>query len=82
MVTEVPKTLSTAVNISVDFGRPIGFFSSNKLKDEAGKAKSFNSIIDALNYMASLGWELVNSNVIITGPDSYTTRYIMKKKIE
>lgn len=82
MVTEAPKTLSTAVNISVDFGQPTSLFGSNKLRDEAGKVKTFHSIIDALNYMASLGWELVNSNVIISGAESYTTRYIMKRKIE
>lgn len=82
MVTEVPKSLSNSVNISVDFGQPTGLFSSSKLKDEAGKVKSFNSIINALNYMASLGWELISCNVIVGGQESYSTRYIMKKKVE
>jgi hypothetical protein len=82
MVTEVPKSFSTAVNISVDFGQRGKMFGVQRLKDEEGKVKAFNSIVDALNYMASMGWELVSTSFTVSSPDSYTTRYIMKKKVE
>ena len=82
MVTEIPKSFSTAVNISVDFGQQGKMFGVQRIKDEEGKVKSFNSIVDALNYMASLGWELASTSFTVSSPDTYTAKYIMKKKVE
>jgi hypothetical protein len=82
MVTEVPKIFGKSVNISVDFGQQKKTLGLGRLTDEEGKVKSFNSIVDGLNYMASQGWELVNSYVVKSSPETYEAHYMMKRKFE
>ncbi|RCH56035.1 hypothetical protein DJ568_04615 [Mucilaginibacter hurinus] len=66
MIISTPKLFSKKVTIEVDFGQPTKFFSDTRLKDEAGKVVSFNSTIDALNYMAGQGWIFVNAYAVAT----------------
>jgi len=75
------RALSNKVVIDVDFGESRRLFNDYRLRDEeTGKLKKFNSVIDALNYMGSQGWSLVNAfqvnNAKTTSP-SY--EYIFKK---
>jgi hypothetical protein len=51
------------------------------LKDELGKALDFNSMIDALNFMAQNGFEFVNAYTI-TVANQNVYHYILKKKKE
>jgi len=51
------------------------------LKDEQGKSVEFSSAIGVLNYMNSLGWELLNVHVWVNDGDGYTY-YVMKRKLE
>lgn len=44
--------LSGKVKVTVDFGQ-----STSRITDEAGKVEKFNSMVDAMNYMAAQGWE-------------------------
>lgn len=56
--------LSFKVKIEVDFGQEVDYWSWNNqkiLRDETGKAIRFNSMVDAMNYMGSLGWEFVQA---------------------
>ena len=54
--------LSNKVAIDIDFGEERKLFSDKRLRDETtGKLKKFNSITDALNFMGSQGWTLVNA---------------------
>ena len=54
--------LSNKVTIDVDFGEQRKLFTDRRLRDETtGKLKKFNSITDALNYMGTQGWTLVNA---------------------
>jgi hypothetical protein len=80
MILATGKMFSSKVSIEVDFGQPTKFFSSNTLKDESGKIMSFNSVIDALNYMASKGWLFVNAYVITTSSQN-VLHYVMRKPI-
>ncbi|RYE31267.1 MAG: hypothetical protein EOP23_16645, partial [Hyphomicrobiales bacterium] len=73
MIIASPKFFSTKVNIEVDFGQPTAFFSDQRLKDESGKAMSFNTTIDALNYMGSQGWLFVNAYNLPSAPTTSTT---------
>lgn len=58
-VTMMQKGLSAKVVLSLDFGNE---WNPVALKDEmTAKIKSFNSVIDAFNYMGSMGWKYVNS---------------------
>lgn len=75
------RALSNKVVIDVDFGESRRLFNDYRLRDEeTGKLKKFNSVIDALNYMGSQGWSLVNAfqiNSAKTTSPSY--EYILKK---
>jgi hypothetical protein len=53
MVIATGKLFSTKVSISVDYGQETKFWHREEtIKDEQGKVINFNSVIDALNYMA------------------------------
>jgi hypothetical protein len=56
------RLFSAKVTIDIDFGEERSLWSDNRLRDaETGKLKKFNSVTDALNYMGSQGWTLVNA---------------------
>lgn len=67
----INKLFSNKVNIDVDFGDERKFFSDNRLRDEeTGRLKKFNTVVDALNYLGSQGWILVNAFPVIEGSSS------------
>ena len=54
--------LSHKVTIDIDFGEERRLWGDKRLRDETtGKLKKFNTITDALNFMGSQGWSLVNA---------------------
>ena len=72
---------SSGINISVDFGqKSSGLFDRKFLRDENDKKMEFDSIIDALNYLASLGWEFVNEYAAKDNIDNTRHHYILKRK--
>lgn len=69
------------MTITVDYGQETKLFTfkDTRLKDETGQVQAFNSVIDALNYMNSHGWELVNAYAItLSGQNVY--HYVMQRK--
>lgn len=78
----IPRLMSSKVNIDVDYGNPRKLFSfkDNRVKDDNGKAKKFNTAIEALNYLSAQGWKLVNAMAITEGGNA-VYRYIMKREI-
>ena len=52
------KLLSTKVSVMVDFGQKTSIYNTykQKLVDDNGKSIEFNSMVDAMNYMAKSGW--------------------------
>lgn len=74
------KFLSTKVTVSVDYGEERSFFQDTRMRDEqTGKVTSFNSMVDALNYMSTKGWEFVQAYVVTTGNQN-VYRWLLKKK--
>lgn len=74
------RLLSNKVNIDVDYGDERKLFSDNRLRDEeTGRIKKFNTVVDALNYMGSQGWILVNAFPVMEGPSSTSLHYYFKK---
>jgi hypothetical protein len=74
------KFLSTKVTVSVDYGEERSFFQDNRMRDEqTGKVTSFNSMVDALNYMGTKGWEFEQAYVVTTGNQN-VYRWLLKKK--
>ena len=62
------KFFSSQVTVDVDFGQARKAFVSQSLVDEkTGKKISFNSMVDAMNFMGALGWEFENAYAITMG---------------
>jgi hypothetical protein len=80
----VQKMLSTKVNIVIDFGEERSLWKGNTaIIDEAtGKAQTFNSMVDALNYMGEKGWELAQAYVVTTPQGGGVYHWLLKRKIE
>jgi len=73
------KMFSNKVTIDIDFGQARKLWSDNRIKDETGKLKNFNTVIDAMNYMGKQGWTLVTALLIGTGP--YVYHYIFRREV-
>lgn len=72
---------TTKVTVSIDFGQAQSFFNRDQtLKDANGKAIKFNSMVDALNYMGSQGWEFIQA-FTIGEKGSFTYHFLMKKEV-
>ena len=61
---EIP--FSRKVNVQLDFGQESKFFADTRLVDKKGEVITFNSMVDAINYMSTLGWEFVQAYVVST----------------
>ena len=74
------KLLSTKLTIEIDFGQANKIFDGNdtQLKDNDGKRIVFNSMIDALNFMSSNGYEFVQAYAI-TVSNQNIYHYLMRK---
>lgn len=62
------KIFSSKITVTIDFGQ--NQWQNNKLVNENGKALSFNSMIDAMNFMGKLGWEFEHAYVVTVGNGS------------
>ena len=79
-VVATPRMLSNRVTIDIDYGEKKSIWKDNRLKDEEGKVRKFNSVIDALNYMGNSGWSLVNAFPVTTGNNAYVYHYVFRKQ--
>ena len=69
---------SNKTMVELDFGQYASWWSSSrKLADESGNAITFNSVLDAVNYMSRRGWEVVEVYIVqkINGGDSSDPEY-------
>ena len=73
------RLFSNKVTIDVDFGEGRKLFSDYRIRDEeTGKLKKFNSVTDALNYLGSQGWTLVNAFPVNSTSNSVYHYYFKK----
>lgn len=74
------KLFSTKVTVSVDYGEERTFFKDTRMRDEqTGKIQSFNSMVDALNYMGQSGWEFVQAYIVSNGQQN-VYHWLLKKE--
>ncbi len=71
------KLFSKKVNIQIDYGQDATFFEDTRIRDKDGNIIQFNSVMDALNYMNSLGWQFVDSYAITIGNQN-VYHYLLK----
>ena len=68
------KFMSNKMNVVLDFGQFRSIWTDNRVKDPVtGERIEFNSMIDALNYMAKNRWEFVQAYVITTNSNGSTS---------
>lgn len=70
----------TLKSVQFDFGNKEEEKKAN-LIDEAGKQKSFNSMVDAMEYMSAFGWELSQTSVF-AGNLGYVFHWVVRKKLD
>lgn len=64
------KLMSNKVTVEIDYGQenPLWKFTDDRIIDvKTGKPKTFNSMVDAMNFMGALGWEFVQAYVVTEG---------------
>ncbi len=72
---------SSKVTITIDYGDAKSVWKDNRVKNEDGSVKKFNSMIDALNYMGAEGWKLVNAFPVTSGNQN-VYHYVFKKEFD
>ncbi len=81
MVLATSNLLGTKVSITVDHGQEVKLFkNTGAVRDDEGKLKKFNTVIDALNYMNEDGWKFVNAYVVTVNSQS-VYHYMMKRDV-
>ena len=76
------KFLGREENITINYGNRDSLWTSDKMFSLlASDLKKYNSVIDALNYMGSEGWQEISS--YSTSNNSYIVKhYVLKKQIK
>lgn len=77
-VIATPRLLSAKVTIDIDYGEERSIWKDNRIKDQEGRVKKFNTTVDALNYMGKEGWQLINAFPYVSG-NTYVYHYVFKK---
>lgn len=75
------KMFTTRINVVVNFGQKLKVF-DNRLRDNHGRLREFNSMIDALNYMSRQGWEFVQAFSVTPSNDYSEYHYLLKRKFD
>ncbi len=82
LVGKVVGVFGHKVQVEVDFGQEARWFRGiDSLADKEGNVISFNSMVDALNYMANDGWCFVSA-LSVTRKNDNVYHYIMRKTVE
>lgn len=78
-VVSTARLLSNKVTINIDYGEERSIWKDYRLRDDEGKLKKFNSVIDAINYLGKEGWKLVNAFPVTVGNSASVYHYVFKK---
>lgn len=78
------RLFSTQITVNVDFGQKTNIVTkqiATKLVDENGNPIVFNSMVDAMNYMAQQGWNFETAYIIGDAQKGYVYHWLLKKEI-
>lgn len=73
------RLLSNKVTINIDYGEAKSIWNDNRLREENGKVRKFNTIVDALNYLGKNGWKLLNAFPVPSANQTAEYHYIFKQ---
>ena len=80
-IVEYP-TAGKNIKVKIDFGQEQKLLSTPLLADDNGDALLFNSQIDALNYMESLGWTFTQVYTKINPSGTNCTHWLLYKEVK
>lgn len=66
--------------ITIDYGQKHKAFQSQLITGLDEKAKVFNSVVDALNFMSKNGWEYVSNFAVSQSTGSAVYNYLLRRK--
>lgn len=86
IVSNVRNLFSNKTNVEFDFGQASKFWSNDRqIVDENGRPITFNSVLDAVNYMSYRGWVFEQMYIVqsMSKGDSGSPAYhwIMSKEV-
>ena len=84
MIVGTQKLFSSKCTFTIDYGQSTRWIdgdSKMKLVDENGETIKFNSLMDACNYLGSLGWILHNAYAMVDNKQGTCYHYVFKKTI-
>ena len=85
MIVGTQKFMSSKCTFTIDYGQSTRFLdgaTKMKLVDENGETIKFNSLMDACNYLGSLGWVLHNAYAMVDNKQGTCYHYVFKKTIK
>jgi hypothetical protein len=74
-----PKYFSSKVDIAVDFGRDTNA-ANPLLQNEIETIKEMSSLVDALNYLAKKGWQMVNGYGVSNSQTALNEQHYLMRK--
>lgn len=76
------RLLSNKVSVEIDFGQENSYWTQKdtQLRDANNKLITFNSMIDALNFMTSHGYEFVQAYAVSMQNNQNVYHYLLRKK--
>jgi hypothetical protein len=75
-----PKFFSSNVDIAVDFGRDTNT-ANPLLQSETEAMKEIGSLVDALNYLAKKGWQMVNGYSVSNSQTALNEQHYLMRKV-
>lgn len=80
LILGTSKFLSNKVTIQLDFGQEdkVWVAKDTQVKDADGRLTTFNSMVDALNFMSEIGYEFVDAYAITVGNQN-VYHWLMRK---
>ncbi len=77
-------TFSTKVFLDIDYGQEskILYNKYNRVADAKGNYIEFKSNMNALNYLQTIGYELIETDYIRMKDDDIRVKYMLKKKVK
>lgn len=79
-IVGVSKLFNNNVVVSIDYGQKRKLMTDTGIRNAEGKLIEFESMIDAMNYLAQYGWEFVNAYVVSAG-NQHVYHYMLKRPI-
>lgn len=81
LIAVTPILLSPKVTIDIDFGQQdkAMVIKDTEVRDENDRPVEFNSAVDALNFMSTLGYEFVQAYTMTNSSNQSTVYYLLNQ---